>query len=387
MSPPTVSTFEYFFYEVPTSVSPGEQLTITVTVEDWVDDPVTKVVNVYVSSGGTPTPTPAPTPVVQAYPSIDIGTTVEAVVVDGKRNRLYLTNNYDDQVDIVDLGTRQITGNIPVGSGPWGADVTSDTARLYVANRLDKTISVIDLQSDFVVDTIDLSPVAPYTDDRPRRLAVGSSFAWVGIDDGSFGFLVRVDLDTGALSVQQDFGIFGYQDNSYIVASRDDQYVFACEYLYTPPQGVLLDGVAGTAIADRLFYSSFCDSVAISPDGSRIAYTNIGNYTDLLDSSLDYVGTAPIGNAPAFMPTNWNVLAGFSSSYSADYETVRYWDLQAGAQVRETSGIETFTGYERYESVADPQGGWLYVFGEGKLYFIDTGYLLPANPSFWSRLE
>lgn len=59
--PPTMTVTEYFYYFVPYSVTPAQELTITVTLLDYVDGLFTKYRHVVVA-GTVPTPTPSPTP-------------------------------------------------------------------------------------------------------------------------------------------------------------------------------------------------------------------------------------------------------------------------------------------------------------------------------------
>jgi len=60
--PPTTTVTEYFTYNVPYSVTPGQELTITVEVVDYVDGLFKKYRHVNVAGSVTPTFTPTPTP-------------------------------------------------------------------------------------------------------------------------------------------------------------------------------------------------------------------------------------------------------------------------------------------------------------------------------------
>lgn len=73
--PPTLTVTEYFYYLVPYSATPGQELTITVTLVDYVDGLFTKYRHVVVAGTvptPSPTPTPGPTPTPEAYDIIEL---------------------------------------------------------------------------------------------------------------------------------------------------------------------------------------------------------------------------------------------------------------------------------------------------------------------------
>jgi YVTN family beta-propeller protein len=54
-----------------------------------------------------------------------------------------VSNFEDDTVSVIDGSTDTVLTTIPVGDGPWGVVVNTNTNRIYVANYLEDTVTVI----------------------------------------------------------------------------------------------------------------------------------------------------------------------------------------------------------------------------------------------------
>src|SRR5216683_6622790 len=79
-----------------------------------------------------------------------------AIVPDG--NTLFIANNLDDSLSVLDLQTRTVTSTVPVGHNPYAALLTEDGKKVYVSNWGEQSVSVIDttaltLQQNVVVGT------------------------------------------------------------------------------------------------------------------------------------------------------------------------------------------------------------------------------------------
>jgi hypothetical protein len=77
----------------------------------------------------TPTPRPTPTP---------------SVVVDRPRQVVFVSNFDDDTVSVLEHGTGEDLGAIPVGDGPIGLAADIVNGRILVANFRDGSVSIID---------------------------------------------------------------------------------------------------------------------------------------------------------------------------------------------------------------------------------------------------
>jgi len=68
--------------------------------------------------------------------------------------RLFVTNQDDGSVSVIDTDTLKEVGLIEVGNKPEGISTHPDDRHVYVANWFDNTVTVIDGKTLQVVDTI-----------------------------------------------------------------------------------------------------------------------------------------------------------------------------------------------------------------------------------------
>jgi YVTN family beta-propeller protein len=67
-----------------------------------------------------------------------------SLAVNPTTNRIYVANEFSNNVSVIDGGSNTVVATVPVGSGPVGVAVNSGTNRIYVANTGDDTMSVIE---------------------------------------------------------------------------------------------------------------------------------------------------------------------------------------------------------------------------------------------------
>ena len=149
---------------------------------------------------------------VQVYPLVGA---LDAVTYDQLRQRLYVTNEDHNQVEIFDLTTRQFLTPIPVGHDPTALALTPDSGLLAVVNRSDGTTSVIDPARLAVKATYPLLTAADLScgglvlnisPAEPHRMLVD-----VQCTDSLFrGLFHLIDLDSGLLGCT---GVAGCSSN------------------------------------------------------------------------------------------------------------------------------------------------------------------------------
>ena len=69
-------------------------------------------------------------------------------------SRLFVTNQDDGSVSVIDTATLKEIALIEVGNKPEGINTHPDDRHVYVANWFDSTVSVIDAKTLKVIDTI-----------------------------------------------------------------------------------------------------------------------------------------------------------------------------------------------------------------------------------------
>jgi YVTN family beta-propeller protein len=82
-----------------------------------------------------------------------------AITPDG--TQVYVTNRFADNVSVINVSTNMVTNTINVGCTPTGVAITLDGTKVYVANHDDNDVSVINVGSGMVTNTVNVG-TSPY---------------------------------------------------------------------------------------------------------------------------------------------------------------------------------------------------------------------------------
>lgn len=77
-----------------------------------------------------------------------------SVVLDSKRNRIYLSTGRGGTVAFIDLAGHKLIKEVEVGARPWGLALSDDGRFLYSANGPSNDVSIIDVESFTVVKRV-----------------------------------------------------------------------------------------------------------------------------------------------------------------------------------------------------------------------------------------
>lgn len=69
-------------------------------------------------------------------------------------NLIYVANNLDDNVSVIDGNTNTVIATVTVGDGPVAASVNPITNQIYVTNQFSNNVSVVDGLSNTVIAAI-----------------------------------------------------------------------------------------------------------------------------------------------------------------------------------------------------------------------------------------
>jgi YVTN family beta-propeller protein len=114
---------------------------------------------------------------------------------------VYVTNSGSNTVSVIDAESLVVVATITVGNSPWGVAIVGSVStgeRAYVANRLDDTVSVINVATNAVIATI---PVG----DEPMGVAVagvvgGETVVVTNSGDGTIS-LINANTNTVTFTV------------------------------------------------------------------------------------------------------------------------------------------------------------------------------------------
>jgi YVTN family beta-propeller protein len=218
---------------------------------------------------------------------IPIVGTLGDILIDHCSTHVYVSNTSKNRIEDYSLTTGTLEAPIPVGSEPFGFDITPDGSRLYVANMGGTNLSVVDLASHTEIEKITVSPGV--ISDRPYSLAISADgkaiFSTTFAGSGYGGRIVSLDLATEVPTT-----LAGTTESTLLKASADHSTVGIAVGGSTAGE-IKIYRAATSAIASSTSLGTFVNAVAMSPDGN-VALVD-GRL--VLDTSLNLGGTIPGG--------------------------------------------------------------------------------------------
>jgi YVTN family beta-propeller protein len=121
--------------------------------------------------------------------SIEVGEGPIGMAVSPDGNTLYVSNELDSTVDVIDTGSHAILWTIPVSSGPVGLAVSPDGEYVYVACRYSNQVNIISVKSRQVSGSLSVQPEplhVTFTPDGKRAYVTHASIGLSEVIGGSF---------------------------------------------------------------------------------------------------------------------------------------------------------------------------------------------------------
>ena len=117
-----------------------------------------------------------------------------------RADTVFVSNEQDDTVSVVDGQALKVLDTIPVGRRPRGIEASPDGRRIYVALGDDDRFDVIDVASRKVVDTLPSGP-------DPERFAVSPDGARLYIANENDNVVTMLDIATRKIVGEAQVGI------------------------------------------------------------------------------------------------------------------------------------------------------------------------------------
>ncbi len=89
--------------------------------------------------------------------TVPVGNSPVWLAVNNRTNMVYVANEFDNTVSVIDGATNQVVATIPVGSVPRFVAVNVNTNRIYVSNNNGNQVSVIDGNRNVALPSIQLT--------------------------------------------------------------------------------------------------------------------------------------------------------------------------------------------------------------------------------------
>ena len=171
----------------------------------------------------------------------------------------YLTNQFSQNVGVVDVATRSQTATIPVHGDPFVVLVSANGTRVYATTGNTDSVFVIDPASKAVIAAIAV-PAAP------NGLALHPTNPLLYVS-ASFGAAV-VEVNTATNTVRRTFSLPGSAPQGLVISPDGTQLYVADE------AGRLLElNVASGAVAWSTVLPAGGFGVALAPDGASLYVT------------------------------------------------------------------------------------------------------------------
>ena len=266
---------------------------------------------------------------------ITLGAAPSDLVLDEARNRIYLVNTAANRIDIFSTSTNAVVGNLPVGTGPLAAAMSSDNNWLYVTNAASLSLSVIDLsQGSFGLVSQTLTMPA-----QPQGVAVGGDGRALVSTQGTTGGLnTLLIFDRTQLAGNQLTSVVTPPPPSTpaplpsttlarptttflskLATTPDGRYIVGLTNPSTTQTYMFVYEVSSGTILRSRTVTGQSTVLAVSPDGSRF----MAGFTLYDVATLSVLGQMNNANAPFPFSANFNTVANIGGSlFSPDGSTL-----------------------------------------------------------------
>ncbi len=229
--------------------------------------------------------------------TVAAGTHPWGVAVNPSTNRIYVVNEYSNNISVIDGAGNTVVGTpVPVGSYPLGVTVNPTTNRIYVANSGSNNVTVINGATNTVVGTpvpVGSHPVGVAVNPSTNRIYVANSHDNnVSVIDGGSNSVVGTPVPVGSWPE----GVAVNPSTNRIYVSNDNSNNLT-----------VIDGATNTVVGTPVPVGSWPEGVAVNPSTNRIYVANYGsNSVSVIDgASNTLVGTpVPVGTNPGDVAVN-----------------------------------------------------------------------------------
>lgn len=332
-------------------------------------------------SVATATPVqPCPPAVVPAGVARTCGPLAD-VVIDGT-GHAFATSPYRNEVEVLSLATGALEAPIPVGSRPWGLDLSADGRTLYVATAGAEAISVVDVAQRREVRRIPVPSTGH--NDRPWNIAVGDRgvalITTTSSGGGAAGRIVQLDLPTGTSRARPDFSVHGTTGVESVLEASGDRSRIAVVERHSGG-AVWMYRTAEDSFGTPAALNDYLSAEAVDRTGSRVLVDK-GSY--VLDGALQKIATVA--------PTGTEVVKGVAltsdgrTGYRVLGSSLEQLDIERAAVTRTLALPETTMGAGAV--ALSPDGGTLAVLtahGMVVLRPASTPAILRTPHSVWNQ--
>ncbi|MBI4333206.1 MAG: beta-propeller fold lactonase family protein [Chloroflexi bacterium] len=175
----------------------------------------------------------------------------------GPAMTIYVVNEDDDTVSVIDGATRSVMGTIPVGKWPHYVALDPAGTRAYVTNGDSNTVSVIDTATNRVTSTIE------GVGSDPQQIVIDPAGKSAYVPCYDSGVVHVIDLAVGTVSATIRVG----ESPQSVAISPDGGRVYVVN-LHSP-EAMVID-TATHRVTATFTTGEGASGMAVSPDGRRL---------------------------------------------------------------------------------------------------------------------
>ncbi len=227
---------------------------------------------------------------------VAVGRDPRCVAIAPDDQTVFVTNQRDGTVSVIDAGSREVIKTIRVGTEPVGCALTPDGKRLYVANFSSDDVSVVNAHGNVLIHTI--SDVGP----KPRAIAITEDKVYVthflaelrsndpraatekeGSDDGKEGRVTVISLPNNKVVgtvVLDPLADAGFRSNGSVL----DRIGAADPATFTFPTGGFPNLLQSIVVKGERAY---LPNVGASPNGPVRFNVNVQSFLSVFDTTTD----------------------------------------------------------------------------------------------------
>lgn len=241
---------------------------------------------------------------------ISVGASPTTVASVGNGKFVYVANNGENSVSIIDTDRNEVIQKMSVGQNPYGLAVTADGKKLYVTNTKDNTVSVIDTKSNQLVTSI-----AMIDGESPAYIAITGDKGYVSNVYGTFD---RFSGNVNVIDLKTDAIVSKISSALQVGASR-----LGC------PEGIASVPKLAQGSRHLAYLNTQC--TATSQPRNHDPVFVIDTDTDLVVGMTDFAQFPNVGNGIAVAPDGRTVWAGGGDACTAPHPTYDHKGCVPGA--------------------------------------------------------
>jgi YVTN family beta-propeller protein len=225
--------------------------------------------------------------------TVKVGQRPRAILLSTDGKSLYICASDSDRIEVLDIATLKIVGKLPSGADPERFDTSPDGKLLYIANENDNKISVLDVAAGKVISEIPVGIEPEGMATSPDgKVVVGTSetTSMAHFVAASHKVVKKINFDIPGLTS-------GHAQPVDIKVTKDGKTAFVA---LGPANRVAVVDAKSYAVQKYILVGQRVWNMAFSPDQKRLLTANgVSNDITIIDvADQKPVKSVPVGRSP-----------------------------------------------------------------------------------------